>query len=99
MSPRQLTPSLRACLPSGALCSLFGPRTFSGGCPKSATGSLRSRLRQVRRLPCATEHLLTPSHRYAELRTRHGRAYVHRLVMQISEAQTGAGFGFCVTAG
>ncbi len=73
-------------MPSGVLCSLCGPRTFTGASLTCATGSLQQRHRQVRQLLRQVE--TSPRRKpkigsYRTLDVGKRRRYVHRLVIEI----------------
>ena len=78
-----LTPSLKVSLPSGALCSLFGPRTCTARSTTCATASLHRRHQQVRRLLKRVEHTRPNGRGYIQLQIKGKWHYVHRLVMEL----------------
>lgn len=70
-------------MPLGALCSLYGPRTYTARSRSCATGSLARRHQQVRRLLRKAEGLRPNAGGYVQLRIARNHRYAHRLVMEI----------------
>ena len=81
MSLSLLAESSKASWPSGALCSLYGPRTFTGPSRTCATASLAQRLRSVRALLRRSAKHKRAADWYDKLEVDKRPQYVHRLVM------------------